>query len=445
LKFEPAEHQRRDRVAGTAAAVLLATLAIHPREIALGEHSVHVGIARGGISIAPYTVVVFALALCILLGAIHHGRGWSFPPLALLFGALVAVELVFVWPHGAERTAGAIHLLSVVCAWGVGAHLGPRLFRDPKSLRLVAKAIVVIVLVECCVACAQRLGASVNPMDPVTAALMGDRTNGTMNHPAKLGNDMVLLLILSLGMLGTSNRRTRHVLWLAVILLFIPLGLSQSRANIVAAFSTLVLWSILSPNTRDGKLKWVVPLGAVVALLPFVSEVISRWQADPGGGPRGRLHEVALQQISMRPITGTGPNAYISVVSNYDTLAAQGYPVHNVFLLTAAELGIPVAAVFWFPVLVLLCLAWRARRCPGPSGSFAVAILASAPGLYVILTTGWGMLQLSIPVLWFFTLGIAYSQIRLRDERRSQVLSDDASLEHVPKRSSQPSRVPVGV
>jgi O-antigen ligase len=147
-----------------------------------------------------------------------------------------------------------------------------------------------------------------------------------------------------------------------------------------------------------------------LVVLPFASTIATRIQEDPNGGPRAGLAAAALEQIDRQP-WGIGPNTYVSVVSKYDAVTASGDPVHNTFLLTAAELGVLGAVLFWLPVAGLVTIAWMSRRRPGFAGSFALAIVASAPGLYVVNATGWAILRGPLLPLWFLVCGIAYSQL----------------------------------
>jgi O-antigen ligase len=201
------------------------------------------------------------------------------------------------------------------------------------------------------------------------------------------------------------------------VVMVIPLGLSQGRANILAAFTTIIFWALLSGRRRSLALRLGLPLIVVLAALPFAGSIAKRIEEDPNGGPRAGLTATAYEQIDREP-WGVGPNSYVAVVSAYSSVVALGYPVHNTFLLTAAELGIPGAILFWLPIAGLLVLAIRSRRRDGFAGSFAIAILASAPGLYVVNATGWGMLSLFPLPLWFLVCGIAYSQFVPRKRSR---------------------------
>jgi O-antigen ligase len=247
-------------------------------------------------------------------------------------------------------------------------------------------------------------------MPPALAALMGHRVNGTTTHPDNLGKILLLILILCLGLMGTKDARARRFLWGAVVLLFIPLGLSEGRANLLAALTAVVFWALLSGRRRSAAIRLGIPLAAILVVLPFASAIATRIQEDPNGGPRAGLTAAALEQIDRQP-WGIGPNSYVSVVSAYDSVTALGYPVHNTFLLTTAELGILGAILFWLPVVGLVIAAWMNRKSTGFVGSFAIAIVASAPGLYVVNASGWAILSGPLLPLWFLICGLAYSQL----------------------------------
>ena len=280
-------------------------------------------------------------------------RTRSLPVSAFVFLGFVAIGLSSIWQGTDEQLAGALELSLGFCAWFIGGQLGPLIFNHVRRVRAIADTIAAIVGIETVVALLQRAGFRLNPMSPALAAIMGDRTNGTTNHPDNLGKVIFLLLALSLGLMATSDARTRRTLWIAVMVMFIPLGLSQGRADIIAALTTVILWAALSGRKRSLTIRLGIPLIVVIIFLPFAGAVLKRVEEDPNGGPRTALAATAYEQIEREP-WGVGPNSYVSVVSAYNYVTAIGYPVHNTFLLTAAELGVLGAVLFWLRVAGLL-------------------------------------------------------------------------------------------
>jgi hypothetical protein len=395
---------------GLGLVVLLCSLALYPKSFSGDPDLRHVGIAQSVPAVATYTVVLLGIAYVLLLRILHHPTSRGVPASVLVFAGFLAVGLGVIWQGTAEQLAGALQLGLGFCAWFVGAQLGPPILAQERRVRWIANTIAGIIGIETLVALLQRIGFTINPMTAANAALLGDRVNGTTNHPDNLGKLLLLFLILCLGLMGTNDARTRRTLWFAMVLMFIPLGLSQGRANLLAALTAILFWALLSGGRRSLAVRLGIPLAAILVVLPFAGTIATRIQEDPNGGPRAGLAAAALEQIDRQP-WGVGPNAYVSVVSKYDAVTASGYPVHNTFLLTAAELGVLGALLFWLPVTGLVAVAWISRKRPGFTGSFALAIVASAPGLYVVNATGWAILRGPLLPLWFLVCGIAYSQL----------------------------------
>jgi O-antigen ligase len=372
-------------------------------------------IASGAPSVTTYGVALALLALA----AVATFPSWRLvpkaPPGVLAFPVFAVLCLLFVWERTPERVSGVAQLALGVLALIFGTAIAGSALAVRRGQRTVAYAVLAIVALEALVAMLQRLGFAINPMKPELAELMGSRVNGTLNHPNNLGKSMLILVVLSLGMSTIRARGPRVAARAAWMLAFVPLILSGGRANLVAAVLTVVFWNLLSTSRRSLAARLGIPLLLVVALLPFIGGVVERFEADPEGGPRQHLTQTALDQIALRPMWGTGPNAYVTVVRDYDPIVAAGYPVHNTYLLTVAEFGIPGALIYWFPVAAVVLAAWRSRTKPGLTGTMATAVIASVPGLYVVTTTGWAMLSGSMLPLWCLVFGLTYGLTRTEE------------------------------
>ncbi len=121
----------------------------------------------------------------------------------------------------------------------------------------------------------------------------------------------------------------------------------------------------------------VIPLLVSVSLvvLLLVSSVIlitplkKRFFEEDYGAARSRIpmSVVALNIIQSHPWRGIGLSNYVNVAPFYDTTKeAIAYefprPVHNEFLLIAAELGVPALACFLVILGALLVQLFRASR-----------------------------------------------------------------------------------
>jgi O-Antigen ligase len=400
---------RRPGLPVLALILLLSSLILLPKSFSHDPNPRHIGIAQSVPVVATYTVILLGIGYVLILRLLYRPQARSLPISVFIFVGFLIVGFSAIWHGTEEQLAGALQLGLGFCAWFVGGQLGPLIVSQTRRIQWIAGTILGLVSIEMGVTLLQRAGIRINPMKPALAAIMGHRTNGTTNHPDNLGKVLLLLLILALGLMGTTDARARKMLWIAIVLMFVPLGLAQGRANILAALATIVLWALLSGRRRSVAIRIGIPLVIILIFLPFVGSIEHRVEEDPNGGPRAGLAATALEQIHRQP-WGVGPNSYVSVVSAYNSVTAIGYPVHNTFLLTAAELGVLGAVLFWLPVAGLIVAAWISRKRKGFAGSFAIAILASAPGLYIVNASGWAILSSFLLPLWFLVNGIAYSQ-----------------------------------
>lgn len=137
------------------------------------------------------------------------------------------------------------------------------------------------------------------------------------------------------------------------------------------------------------------------------------------------MAKVALNIITSNPIRGVGLSNYTRVMQQYDrTRNWQTYkfpwPVHNSYLLIAAESGIPTLLVFLWIIVAVVYLGWPAF---GFSGSFSSLLQV---GWLASLSTSLiaGMFDLNYPgantMLWFIIAMIAAtSRLSSADQARS--------------------------
>ena len=148
---------------------------------------------------------------------------------------------------------------------------------------------------------------------------------------------------------------------------FVPLILSFSRGAWFALLPGLVTAILLCWHKRwlDAKsLARLAVLGLCAGVVGvfFGSSVVSRLAEVSVNMPvivsRVQLNRVALNMIGAHPWLGVGINTFVNVMREYDTTGVTYYfpqPVHNVYLLVAAETGLVGLGLF----LLLLVSAFR--------------------------------------------------------------------------------------
>lgn len=406
------------------AIAILATMIIAPRRLTNNSVVENTGLAGSAPDLYSYSAVIFVAAIVLVLN-----KNVPINRIFLPFIFLLIIGSGFIWESTSLVQAGLLQLMLGVLAWGVGSHLGNQSTIDISFAKFFSGLITGIIVLETVIALAQFLGLSINSMDPSTAALMGSRVNGSMNHPNNLGKVLLFLIIILIPFLRSKDKQVRQRSLAGILLAFLPMALTGGRATFIAALVVVVLTGILS---RGMKGRLAMPLGVLVLILPFIDSIWQRFEEDPEGGSRAYLLDIAIRQITAHPWEGIGPNSYVSLVGLTDALTATGLPVHNTFLLTAAELGIPVAAALFLPLIYVLAIAWKSRSLKGHPGASAAAYLAASPAWILVAATGWGMLSTSIFPLWFFTLGYISSPFMIRSNRSLDIdeseLKDDLKI-----------------
>ncbi|WP_185736249.1 O-antigen ligase [Nocardioides sp. LS1] len=238
--------------------------------------------------------------------------------------------------------------------------------------------------------------------------LNSHRMLGFYNHPSTLGKTTFLLLFFLLPLTMSRSRVARGSAQIGIVLGFIASFLTVSRANVAASACAVLIWILINRKavSNGARIATAVAVGAATfGNLGAISALETRNQADPTGGPRDQLLSIGLHQIADTPWFGVGANYYSEFVGRYDPYAATGFPVHNTFLLGVAELGIPLAVVFFSPVLLTVMIGWQRWQRNGFLDARTAAMVATVPGTLLITLTGWGMLSEASLLLWYAALG----------------------------------------
>lgn len=198
------------------------------------------------------------------------------------------------------------------------------------------------------------------------------RSYGSLPHPNMLGGFLVIgiLFLLYLGFLANTSHRRIMVL-LSLVFLIPALFFSFSRSAWVALIFSLVIlafWLVKNKNLiLPGRfLKQLIIVLLLISICGslLTDPLITRLQ---GKEPlevssielRIAFTEQALMLIKNDIFTGTGIGNYTLGVYQQINGSWPGYyyqPVHNIYLLVLAELGIFAALLFY---LIILLLLWR--------------------------------------------------------------------------------------
>jgi O-antigen ligase len=239
------------------------------------------------------------------------------------------------------------------------------------------------------------------------------RPGGTVStNPAGFVSFIIPALMMTSAIaLSNSQRLPRKY---AIPLMFMGLtavGLSFTRAAWVGLVVGFFAITIIGIRNRWINVRMVAMVATVAALggIALLPKMLDRVSSDYGSGgvegtvesynERMGLNAIAIRIIEHHPLLGVGPGAYPYIFKRYvpEGLNQWLYTVHNVYLLWAAETGIPGGIAF---ITLLICgirVALKLSRGP--------------PSLVSVCATGWfaAMIILVWMMFWAAWVGFSYN------------------------------------
>lgn len=352
----------------------------------------------------------------------------------LAFASLLLAMTWLSWGSGLDVWAGNVLFFVSILGWFVGRRLGIGVLRsNHESLRVVYAGLCLIMFVQ----------AVFSIRQVVTHSTGDGRAIGTFDHPSLPGKYLLLTLPLLLPGSVSGDKKSRVLSNCALVFGFVALGLSQSRANLIAVVGVLLAWAfVFRRPTHDGRLgflsrlRW--PIILVLGVLPFVNSILDRFAEDPDGGQRGPLLDAAADMIHIVGWGGTGPNNYVMTAKQFEIIVAQtGYPVHNSFFLGFLELGAIGVGLFSLLILATVVVAFRRRNSEvSMTANSARSYLVTLFGVLVIGYSSWGLWQDPVLPLGLFIAGFVFSLCEENSAHRvgdSRLFNRDLTLRPDPR------------
>ena len=198
------------------------------------------------------------------------------------------------------------------------------------------------------------------------------RVGGTIGHPNKLALFLAILIQLNFALFFIpASRFVKFILSSSFVLMYSTVILTFSRG----AWASLVLGGMINFywcfSKKSGRKIIPAILAVIIAgiiALTSITQIDSvrhrLFEDDHGAGAiRKPLKKIAWNIIRHHYWLGVGLNNYTSVIHKYDN-SSEGAswsfpaPVHNEYLLIAAELGVPALLLFVFILGGVFMLHW---------------------------------------------------------------------------------------
>jgi len=418
-------------VVGDVRRVLLVALVLAiPLNLAfspLGDVPYHAGGASPGVMVYPYDFPLVGLAIIRLLDALSGRRLGRFSGVdaaaisLIVWAALSVYNSTFVALSVFEIVRMAkLYLLMRVVAGAVETR---------RDMADALAALLIGLIVQGGIGLLQY-GTGVDFGLGLFTVGELRRVSGTIGWPNTFGTYAATMVAIAFTLwVGGAGMRPKALVGVACLAGAVPLVLSFSRGAWFALLPALVVGVVLC--WRQGWLGgrgvarlMVVGLSAVGAVALFGGSVVSRLAEMHLHMPvivdRLKLNQVAANMIGAHPLLGIGINTFVDVMREYDTTGVTYYfpqPVHNVYLLVAAETGLVGLGLF---LMLLLNTVWGALRAAGSKDRFvSVCATALLCGLVVLAASNLADDHLRTEVLYahfWLLIGLVVAARRMVEE-----------------------------
>jgi O-antigen ligase len=354
-------------------------------------------------------------------------RIWSYKVGCFFFLVLLIVNIFFS-KHVFNGFYGLIKLLEFsFVAFYISVTV-----RKKEQLQTITSLLAIGVLVESSVAVFQymtqgslggllyflgeRLFTSATP-GIANASLNGElvlRPYGTFPHPNVLAGYLVLGLISLFSFSKQESLWRKAFLFLVFVYGFSALFLTMSRVAIgfgLLLFVILFLWRVKKVFNKKTLLSVIIIVGSYLVLFshsPLFVRFAQTSFHEEAVVQREALMTAAAVMIREKPLLGVGLGNFLPTLSTIQKPLSLGLylqPVHNIFLLVAAETGVFGFMVFiWFLFTTLVRAFFHPFRLAFVSMLLSVVVLGFFDHYFLTIQQG--------QLVFAFVVGLCWTKIR---------------------------------
>lgn len=253
------------------------------------------------------------------------------------------------------------------------------------------------------------------------------RATGMFDSPNTLGAYVASILCVGLTLwILDGGGRLRLLVRAACVVGFVSLILSFSRGAWISmlagvAISLFLSWRAGRISAKSIASLVAIGLSALMVGALFGSSIAARLaDVNPHMDvivDRMKLNQVALNMIGGHPLLGVGINTFVEVMRHYDTTGVAYYfpqPVHNVYLLVAAETGVIGLGLF---LLVIAIVFHRGLEVVKTHDRFlsacAIATLSALVVLMVNALADWNLRTGPLYAVFWLLIGLVVAVKRM--------------------------------
>jgi len=252
------------------------------------------------------------------------------------------------------------------------------------------------------------------------------RVAATLVHPNQFANFVGLVLPLALALMLLDRRGPlKQALYGGVYVLgVVVLVLTFSRTGWIHLITSTLVVVVLA--LRHGKVRReaadIALVGGLVALAAVIAlseAILSRLFASNPILVTARIDmaRVAMRMIGTHPILGIGANNYVSELPHYDFIPVMQAPVHNLYLLVLAEMGIlGLAALLALIVFLFVRLGSAFRSNDHLVAAIAIGMTGGLMGFLVDGISDFSYILPSTNLLFWLLAGLAIALTTMREE-----------------------------
>jgi O-antigen ligase len=293
-----------------------------------------------------------------------------YPYVSIPFALLLIISLFASVSSPIPGVIRVSYLWYALQSWLIFLYIANNI-RDRRTILIVVSLFLISGVIQSFLAMAQYATGGTLGLDLIGETEKGyfamkagagtvNRVAGTFGHPNKLGMFLGMMLPVNLALiLAPIPMRFKCMLIPSFILISIADILTFSRGawlSLSIGASITLYWCIAKRTGSKILSGFLITALLALAFLVAVTQVdpVKKrlFESDYGTAHiRVPLAKLALNMIRHNPFLGVGPGNFTAVAHKYDTTRervsyAFPAPVHNTFLLMAAELGIPALGFF---------------------------------------------------------------------------------------------------